>query len=379
MLLARTALNLQFRIIYPFLPAIGRGLGVSLETASLLLTVRSILGVASPLYGALADRLGRRTVMLAGLVALVLAALVMVAVAGPGALGFGLALLAFALFGFSKSAYDPAMQAYVGDAVPYARRGRVMGLLELSWSLSWFIGVPLSGLLIARFGWRAPFWLIVVAGVSGLVALWRLCPKCGASPPQVAQPAAAVPWLAVLRASLPVLTVAMLLVMALENVFVVYGAWLESEFGLAVTAIGLVSIVLSVAEMVAEGVSAGLVDRLGKRRAVLGGFVLFLLSLLLLPRLAAGTLVAALGGMALLILAFEFTIVSFVPLVSEVMPSARGAVLSLNVAAMAVGRIIATLTAPRLWSAGGLAANAWASAVMLALGIVVLWRVVREQ
>ena len=358
MLLARTALNLQFRVVYPFLPAIGRGLGVPLETASLLLPVRSILGVASPLSGALADRVGRRAVMLSGMVALVLGAILMVTGAGPGPLGFALALAAFALFGFSKSAYDPAMHAYVGDAIPYARRGRVMGLLELSWSLAWFIAL---------------------LGLAGLFAIWRLCPGCGVSAhPRAAGAAPGVPWLAVLRASLPILVVGMLLVMATENVFVVYGAWLESEFGLAVAAIGAVSIVLSVAEMAAEGASAGLVDRLGKRRAVLGGFVLFLLSLLLLPRLA-GTLVTALAGMTLLIFTFEFSIVSLVPLVSEVMPSARGSVLALNVAAMAVGRIVATLTAPRLWAAGGLEANALGSAVMLALGILVLWRVVRER
>ncbi len=383
MLLARTALNLQFRVVYPFLPAIGRGLGVPLETASLLLTARAVVSVASPVFGALADRLGRRTLMLAGLAALVLAGLIMALGSGPGPLGFGLALVAFALFGFSKSGFDPAMQAYVGDAVPYARRGRVMGLLELSWSLAWFIGVPLCGVLIARFGWRSPFWLIALAGVGGLLAMWRLCPACGIAQPTAANelPSSAapgVPWRAILRASLPALVVGLLLVMAMENVFIVYGAWLESEFGLAVSMIGAVSIVISIAEMLAEGLSAGLVDRLGKRRAVLSGFVLFLLAMLLLPRLA-GSLATALAGMALFICAFEFTIVSLVPLMSEIVPSARGSVMALNVAAMSIGRIIATLTAPRLWATGGLTANALASAAMLAVGIVVLWRVVHER
>ena len=39
---ARLVLNAQFRIPYPFLPAISRGLGVPLEVASLLLTVRGL-------------------------------------------------------------------------------------------------------------------------------------------------------------------------------------------------------------------------------------------------------------------------------------------------------------------------------------------------
>ncbi len=177
LLLARTCLNLQARVVYPFLPAISRGLGVPLETASLLVTVRSFVGALSPIYGLAADRYGRRPMMLAGLLALAV---------GTGltalAPGLGVALLAFALLGFSKSAYDPAMQAYVGDAVPYERRGRVMSLLEISWSLSWFVGVPIAGFVIAAAGWRGPFVLIAALACLALVALWRLCPGCGRSP-----------------------------------------------------------------------------------------------------------------------------------------------------------------------------------------------------
>jgi DHA1 family inner membrane transport protein len=75
-----------------------------------------------------------------------------------------IALVAFALLGFSKPSYDPAAQAYLGDAVPYERRGRVLSIIELPWSLSWFIGVPAAGYLIAAAGWRAPFWLIAGLG-----------------------------------------------------------------------------------------------------------------------------------------------------------------------------------------------------------------------
>jgi predicted MFS family arabinose efflux permease len=63
-LLARLALNMQMRVVYPFLPAISRGLGLPLQTTSLLLTVRALANLSSPLYGMLSDRFGRRTVMM---------------------------------------------------------------------------------------------------------------------------------------------------------------------------------------------------------------------------------------------------------------------------------------------------------------------------
>jgi len=413
-LLSRIALNLQFRIVYPFLPAISRGLGVPLETASLLLTVRSLVGVGSPFYGALADRFGRRVVMLAGLVALVL-----------GAIAVGLsptlavALLAFALLGFSKSSYDPAMQAYLGDAVPYERRGRVLSIVELAWSLSWFIGVPAAGFLIASAGWRAPFWFIAGLGFASLLAMLLLCPSCGrgqisssenhrrdaeraenhqASPRlrgaifthrgvapgmdmsseagRVASLGRRPAWAS--RAVFMALAVPFLVVLANENVFIVYGAWLESELGLTIVAVGVASLVISAAELIGEGASAGLVDRLGKRRAVLGGLVLNVLSYLALPRLAGG-LGTALTGVFLMFLSFEFSIVAIIPLVSELAPETRGTVMALNVAGMSLGRMISSLLAPRLWATGGLPLNALVSAGVVMVAALILWRGVRER
>ncbi len=169
---ARLLINAQFRIPYPFLPAISRGLGVPLEVAGLLLTVRGLLGATSPLFGYLSDRIGRKPLMLAGLLMLI---------AGAGLLflghSFGWALVAFALFGLAKSSYDPAMQAYVSDVVPYEHRGRALGATELSWSASWLFAVPLTGLLIARWSWRAPFLVIALLGLLTLWGTTRLAPR----------------------------------------------------------------------------------------------------------------------------------------------------------------------------------------------------------
>ena len=75
---ARLVINAQFRIPYPFLPAISRGLGVPLEVESLLLTVRGLLGATCPLFGFLSDRVGRKPLMLAGLVMVIAGAALLV-------------------------------------------------------------------------------------------------------------------------------------------------------------------------------------------------------------------------------------------------------------------------------------------------------------
>jgi predicted MFS family arabinose efflux permease len=120
------------------------------------------------------------------------------------------------------------------------------------------------------------------------------------------------------------------------------------------------------------------VDRIGTRRAVICGIVLNVLAYLLLPRLA-GSLAGALVGIFLVYVTFDFSIVSVFPLLSELAPQARGALMALNVAAMAIGRLISSLSAVRLWTVGGLSANTLVSALAVTLALVILVTLIREQ
>jgi predicted MFS family arabinose efflux permease len=368
-LLSRTTINSSFRIVYPFLPAISRGLGVPLMAVSFLLTLRALVGLSSPLFGPLSDRYGRRSLMLAGLGILAMGAALI-----AGWPIYGVAIVAFVLFGLSKTVYDPAMQAYLGDAVPYHRRGRVMGIAELSWSAAWLVGVPAAGFLIERAGWQAPFVALALLALVGLLFTWRLPPD------QPQRASLAAPRWVLLRHNRSAwlgMAVGLLFMFAIENVFVVYGAWMEETFSLSVGALGLASIVIGIAEAVGEGFSAGLVDRLGKKRAVLGGLLLNAGGYLLLP-LLSGNLVAALVGLFVLFIAFEFSIVSSFPLISELAPGARGTLMALNVAALSAGRMVGSLTAAPLWLRGGLGLNAVVSCGAALAAFVLLHLFVSE-
>src|SRR5512139_2767895 len=101
-LVTRTVLNTAHRIIYPFLPSIARGLGISLTAASGLVTVRLLGGLAGPFLGPMADRRGRRPTME---LALVLFALAGVGLVGAGSLPAGALVVAagaFLLYGLAK-------------------------------------------------------------------------------------------------------------------------------------------------------------------------------------------------------------------------------------------------------------------------------------
>jgi predicted MFS family arabinose efflux permease len=347
---SRTALNTAHRIIYPFLPSIARGLGISLAAASGLVTLRVIAGLFAPFLGFVSDRFGRRRTME---MALLIFALAGILLAGIGTLAA--AAMAFALYGLSKVLFDPAVHAYLGDTVPWARRARAVGILELSWSSAWLLGVPASGLLIERLGWRTPW---AVLAVLGLLGVWLIHTRLPPAQRQMASSAGTplarevfATWRRLLRRR-PIRTLlltSLLLTLANEIPFIVYGAWLETAFGLSLSALGMASILVGLAEAAAELGTTVITDRFGKRRSVLAGLLGLAASLLLLPWLADLGLIAALAGVVLMLITFEFGIVSLIPLATELAPEARASLLSLNLTAFSLGRILGTAAGGWLW------------------------------
>ncbi len=379
--LARTTVNTPFRIIYPFLPSIARGLGISVMAAGGLTSLRFIAGLAAPLLGPLADRYARRRVMEVALLLLAVASLVL------GSAGtFAAAAIAFAIYGLAKALYDPAVHGYLGEAVSYQKRSRAVGLLELSWSCALLFGGPIAGILIERFGWRAPWAVLLVLGLAGLGLTRAGLPL---APPRRAHAddkqsavtlAAAVgtTWRDLLRrrSVVALLITAVLLTLAIEVPFIMYGEWLEATFGLSLTSLGIASIVVGLAEATAELGSAALTDRLGKRRSVLAGLLGLAASLIALPYLARLGLVAALAGVALMMLTFEFGLVSLLPLATELATDARSTLFSLTLMAFSLSRILGALIGGWLWQWQSIAlhasvgaACALAAAAVLALGI----------
>ncbi len=138
-------------MMYIFALAFSRGLGVPLLSITSLMAVNSAAGIFCPVFGFLGDRWGYKLAMMTGVGLLGVGML-----AGGFFPGYGTLLIALLMAGLSKAIFDPITQAYVGEQVPYRRRGFAIGLLEMSWAGSMLIGIPLAGLLIDRFGWRSP-------------------------------------------------------------------------------------------------------------------------------------------------------------------------------------------------------------------------------
>lgn len=358
----RLAVNTGHRFVFPFLPAIARGLGISLESAGLLLSARSLAFVATPAVVATVGR-GERRVRLAvfGLALLSAGALV-TAVSGV-VVG---AVVGFVLLGLGKPTFDAAAQAYVADRTPFDRRARFLSILEITWAGGLLVGAPAAGWLIDRLGWRSPFF--VLSGVFAVAAI--LTPRL-MEPDRVSRDTVLAP-LRVDRSMAALLGAGLLFSFSAETTFVVFGAWLEDGFALTLAGLGLASTAIATAELAGEGSVLAFADRLGPRRMVvlalavsIGGYA----GIALLGASLAGFLVA----LALTFIAFEITIVATVPLATEVAPEARSRFLALLMVALGVGRAAGSAVGPVLYGWEGIPATATASALAaaIALGVIV--------
>ena len=334
----RTVLNTMHRMVYPFLAVFARGLGVDIATLSFVVTVRSFIGMFAPVLGAIADQRGRKFGMLLGIFLFIMG-MGLVALA-PSFLTFSIALLLAIL---SKYLFDPSMQAYFGDRIPYERRGTALAVTEGAWSLAFIAGVPLMGWLIVRFGWNAPFPLLAGLGLLMLAVVWWIVPRNDHSAPT----AASVKSVRAVLTNLPALagiSIALWASAANELVNLIFGIWLEDSFGLKIAALAGASAVIGLSELSGEGLVALTTDRLGKPRALTLGLTGNILASLLLP-IVGGTEIGALVGLFLFYITFEYVLVSHIPLMTEVMPNARATLLSFNVTGHSLGRMIGAFVA----------------------------------
>ena len=368
-IVTRLIFNTLHRMTYPFLPFFMRGLGVDLAQMSTAFSLRSAAGAFSPFLAVVADVRGRKTGMLLGLTLFVIG-VALVAI-HPAFWSFVVALF---LASVGYLVYIPSMQAYVGDRIPYAQRGLPIALTELSWSLSFILGVPLAGLMISRWGWTSPFpWLAGLA-LLALLGLLRWLPAD--PPPANAHSSLWANFRTVLRSPLALIGLAMGVSFTIANevVNLVFGIWLENSFGFKLTALGLVAVGIGLAEFGGEALVGVVVDRLGKVRAVTIGLIANCAVSLALAGFGT-SLVGAVACLVLFYLTFEFTIVSSMPLMSEILPEARATLLAANMALISLGRAVGAWLSPRFFEFGssqGILFNALAAVGFNLLALLAL-------
>ncbi|MFE4570764.1 MFS transporter [Paenibacillus chitinolyticus] len=140
--------------------------------------------IFSPLAGRLSDSLGRKKMIVAGMVIFTVSELLFGVVSSP--------VLLFAsrmLGGIGAALIMPSIMAYIADVTTTEERAKGMGFINAAITTGFIIGPGIGG-YIAEFGIRAPFYAAAAVGaVAAVVTLFILPESKPVEPPVKAEAA----------------------------------------------------------------------------------------------------------------------------------------------------------------------------------------------
>lgn len=181
----------------PALPTLQRALGASVSAAQLTLSALIIcFGLAQLACGPLADRFGRRPVLLAGM-ALYVAASVMSALAGT----IAALVVCRALQGMAMAAAVTCGRALVRDLYAPHEGAQVMSRAMTGLGVIAMLSPLLGGALVQWLDWHATLWVLALYGAATLALVaWRLEETVPTRNPRALEPGLLLRnWLGVLQ------------------------------------------------------------------------------------------------------------------------------------------------------------------------------------
>lgn len=171
--LGATLMPINSTMIAVALPEITDDLGITVSRSAWLVTAYLVaLASLLPLAGDLADRFGRRRMILSGLTVFGIASIG--AAVSPD---FETLLVFRVLQAISGSMVLPAGWAVIREVVPEHRRAYAFGLMGSMIGLSAGAGPPIGGLLTELAGWRGIFYVNIPVVASALLLGWRVLPR----------------------------------------------------------------------------------------------------------------------------------------------------------------------------------------------------------
>ena len=259
----------QFLIVTPLLPEIRDQLGVAESYLGLLVTSYAIgVGVFSLIAGPVSDYLGRRIILLVGSIGMSLALL-----AHGLAYSFELLLLVRLLAGCASGLMAGATVAYVGDAFPYAMRGRANGIIAAGFATGQILGIP-AGAALGEIGYRIPFtsFGVAVGAAALLIAFFVPQPDVELADRLSVRSAAVSYGKLLLRVDTAASAASFMIMFLGVSLFITYlPTWLNAKFGVSPTQVATLFVVGGLANLIMGPIAGALSDRFGRKVLIVFG------------------------------------------------------------------------------------------------------------
>lgn len=369
---------LGYGIVIPILPFYIDSMGAGGMELGLLVASYAVMRlICGPVWGSLSDRVGRRPVLLIGILGY---AVTMI--------WFGLASKLWMLFaarilsGILSSATAPTTMAYIGDTTSESERGGGMGLLGAAGGVGAILGPALGGLLGGK-ALSLPFFIAAGLSLLSLLLAWVFLPESLPAGERSAAAGGAARsggglvdvrlWLRAVRGPTGVLFGLTFISTCGLMIFAsIFGLYALERFGFGAQEVGVMMMVLGLVSAVAQGGMAGpLTRRWGDAAVIQGGLLAAALAFGWM--LAAGSYLGILLSIAFFGLATALQVPALTSLTSRRAAVPQGIAMGLSNSFISLGRIIGPLLAGvlfdiniRLPYAGGIAILAAGFALSLA-------------
>jgi DHA1 family bicyclomycin/chloramphenicol resistance-like MFS transporter len=165
--------TMAMHIFVPALPEAARDLGASIGAMQMTVSVYLFgLAVGQLVYGPLSDRLGRRPVLMAGLVLYTITSLT--AAFAPNVDALIVIRIFQALGGCAGLVLG---RAIIRDTAPPREAARRLALMNLMVTVGPGVAPLIGGALASTLGWRPIFFLLFALGMTNIAFTWRLLPE----------------------------------------------------------------------------------------------------------------------------------------------------------------------------------------------------------
>jgi multidrug resistance protein len=283
---------LGFGIIIPLLPFYAETFGATAFTVGLLATSFSLMQfIFAPIWGRVSDRVGRRPIILVGLLGSCLSYLAF------GMAGTLTGLFAARIFAGIAGANIPTAQAVVADLTTPENRAKGMGMVGAAFGLGFIFGPAIGGFL-SRYGYSMPAFFASALSLANFVAAWFLLPETLKPEHRAIERVGRIDALrgAIARPHLPLLLLIGFLVVAAFSAFEsTFALFAERVYAFHASTIGYVFAFVGIVLVIVQGFLVGkVVKRIGEHHIVPASLALVAIGLLMIPgtRSVAALLVA---------------------------------------------------------------------------------------
>jgi predicted MFS family arabinose efflux permease len=322
----------------------------------------------------LSDRVGRRPIILLGLLGSCLSYL-----------AFGMAstltaLFAARIFAGIAGANIPTAQAVVADLTTPENRAKGMGMVGAAFGLGFIFGPAIGGFL-SRYGYSVPAFFASGLSLANFVAAWFFLPESLKPEHRATERVGRIDALrsALARPHLPLLLVIGFLVVAAFSAFeATFALFAERSYGFGASSIGYVFAFVGIVLVIVQGFLVGkVVKKIGEHHIVPASLAIVAIGLLMIP--ATRSVAALLVANGVMAVGMGFNSPSLMSLVSRYSAAEdQGGVMGLTQSLNSLARIVGPLWGGFAFDHLGIGMPYITSAAVMgiaaALSIHALWR-----